>query len=388
VLKTKANQLTTHHPTVAEIDLQAYRDNIGKLKSLAGNSEFMAVIKTNAYGHGIERMGVEAVQAGAHRLGVTSVEEGALLREHGITVPIHLLSAVMPERAADIVAHKLTASISSKKLAAAISEEAVKQGRTAAVHLKIDTGLHRFGIQPQEAIPFLKEIYHLPGLCWEGIYTHFSSADEGEWDQTEHEFELFNNTVDQLKKHDFYFPVHHVGGSTITMERPDMHLDMVRPGIALFGYPPDARQNAIIDLKPVMTLKTQVLLVRELPPNMPIGYGGSYVTSGREKIAVIAIGHGDGYQRTFSNNGEMLINGNRVNIIGTISLDQTIVDVTHVPEVKEGDEVIIIGRQKGEEIHARQVAGWANTIVDEVLASLLERIKRVYIDPDDGRGVS
>ncbi|GAB3794447.1 alanine racemase [Virgibacillus kimchii] len=378
-MQIKANQLTTHHPTVAVIDLQAYRENIAKLKSLTKHSEFMAVIKTNAYGHGIVKMGFEAVQAGAHRLGVTSIEEGVLLRENGITVPIHLLSAVMPERAVDIVAHNLVASISSKKLATAISEEAVKQGRTAAVHLKIDTGLHRFGLHPQEAVSFCRDVYHLPGLLWEGIYTHFSSADEGEWDKTEKEFTLFKETVSKLKEHDFYFPVQHVGGSTITMEKPEMHLDMVRPGIALFGYPPDVRQNELIDLKPVMTLKTKVLLVRELPPNMPIGYGGSYITSGTEKIAVIAIGHGDGYQRTFSNNGEMLIGGKRANIIGTISLDQTMVDVTHVPDVQEGDEVIIIGRQNKDEIHAREVAGWAHTIVDEVLASLLERIKRIYI---------
>jgi alanine racemase len=379
VLKIKANQLTTHHPTVAVIDLQAYRENIRKLKSLAENSEFMAVIKTNAYGHGIVKMGLKAVDAGAQRLGVTSVEEGALLRENGVMVPIHILSAVMPERALDIVAHKLTASISSKKLAAAISAEAVKQGQSAPVHLKIDTGLHRFGLHPDEAVSFCAEVYKLPGLYWEGIYTHFSSADEGEWVKTENEFTLFKHTVSKLKAHEFYFPMQHVGGSTITIERPDMHLDMVRPGISLFGYPPDARQNALIDLQPVMTLKTQVLLLRELPANMPIGYGGSYITTNNEKIAVIPIGHGDGYQRTFSNNGEMLIGGKRVSIIGTISLDQTMVNVTHLPHIQAGDEVIIIGRQKEDEIHARDVAGWANSIVDEVLASLLERIKRVYV---------
>ena len=375
----KTNQLATHHPTVAVIDLQAYRNNIDKLKKLAGNSELMAVIKTDAYGHGIVKMGLEAVNAGAQRLGVTSVEEGMLLRENGIAVPIHLLSTVMPGRAVDIVTYGLTASISSQQLAAAISEEAVKQNKISAVHLKVNTGLHRFGIAPEEAVVFCEENYDLPGLYWEGIYTHFSSADEGNWDRTDEEFKLFCETASKLEDHEFNFPIQHVGGSTITIERPDMHLDMVRPGVALFGYPPDSRQNELIDLESVMTLKTQVLLLRELPANTAVGYGGNYVTSAAEKIAVIAIGHGDGYQRTFSNNGEMLIGGVRANIIGTISLDQTMVSVTHIPEVKEGDEVIIIGRQKGNEIHAREVAGWANSIVDEVLASLLERIKRVYV---------
>src|SRR5699024_10529894 len=162
------------------------------------------------------------------------------------------------------------------------------------------------------AIEFCQSCYELPGLQWDGIYTHFSSADEGEWEITEDQFALFMDTIKKLKKHGYHFPVRHAGGSTIAIERKDMHLDMVRPGIALFGYPPERRQDNMIPLKPVMSLRSRILHVRELPPGTPVGYGGSYVTKGHEKVAVIPIGHGDGYHRALSNNGQMLVHGKRV----------------------------------------------------------------------------
>ncbi|WP_245835792.1 alanine racemase [Virgibacillus ndiopensis] len=371
--------LTSHSPTVAEVDLKAFRCNVKMLKKHVKNSIFLAVVKTNAYGHGIVPIGCEAVNAGADRIGVTTVEEGALLRENGITVPIHILSSVIPKQAIDVVTYGLTASISSIQLAEHISKEATKQNRTIPVHLKIDTGLHRFGVDPASLFDFCKACYHLPGLYWEGIYTHFSCADEGDWVTTEQQFALFMNTVSALRKAGFDFSIHHVGGSTIAIEREDMHLDMVRPGVVLFGYPPALRQQDVVPLKSVMTLKSNLLHVQELPPNTAVGYGGKYVTTTTEKIAIVPIGLGDGYQRSLSNKGEMLVNGKRAKIVGTVSLDQTLLDVTPIPGVDVGDEVVIMGKQGDEEITAREIADWMNSIVDEVLASLTQRIRRVYV---------
>lgn len=371
--------VTSGSPTVAEVNLAAFNENVRTLKKATEGSMLLAVIKTNAYGHGTVPIGREAVNARADRLGVTTVEEGALLRKDGLTLPIHILSSILPEQAAEVVANKLTASISSIKIAHAINKEANKQREIVPVHLKLNTGLHRFGIDPDNSIEFCKSCYHLSNLEWEGIYTHFSSADEGDWETTEQQFLLFSNTVSKLKSKGFEFPIHHVGASTIAIERKDMHLDMVRSGVALFGYPPELHQLDLISLKPVMRLKSRILNVRELPPNTPIGYGGSYITALTEKIAVVPIGHGDGYRRVLSNKGEMLVKGKRAKIVGTISLDQTLIDVTHIPNVREGDEVVIIGCQGGEEILAREVAGWMDSIVDEVLSSLMERIRRVYI---------
>ncbi|ASK64390.1 alanine racemase [Virgibacillus phasianinus] len=371
--------LESHSPTVAEVDLTAFKENTQKLKKHVEKSMLLAVVKTNAYGHGIIPIGHEAVNAGADRLGVTTVEEGAMLRESGISAPIHILSSVIPEQAVDIVSYRLTASISSRKLARAISEEATKQGQHIPVHLKLDTGLHRFGVDPHDVVDFCNTCYHLQGLYWEGIYTHFSSADEGDWQLTEQQYTLFMETVIKLNKQGFNFPVRHVGGSTITIERKDMHLEMVRPGLALFGYHPVQRQQGIIKLKPVMKIKSQLLHVREIPANTPVGYGGSYVTSTKEKIAIVPIGHGDGYQRLLSNKGEMLVKGKRVKIVGTISLDQTLINVTGIPDISSGDEVILLGRQGDEEISARDIANWIHSVVDEVLASLMERVRREYV---------
>lgn len=369
----------SYHPTIAEININAFKENLTKLKQIAKNSNLLAVIKTDGYGHGIVPIGHAAVQAGADRLGITTVAEGALLRESGVKNPIQLLSAITPEQAEAVVANQLTASISSSQIAIAISNEAKKQGTTAAVHLKIDTGLHRFGVNPEQAVAVCRSCFSLPGLYWEGIYTHFSCADEGDWQTTNQQFHLFTTTVSDLDKHGFHFPLHHVAGSTITMKRKDWHLDMVRPGIALFGYHPDRRQQNILPLKPVLTLKSKILQVRELPPHTPVGYGGEYVTKTTEKIAVVPIGHGDGYQRILSNKGEMLVKGNRAGIVGTISLDQTLINVTGISDVNEGDEVVIIGEQGDDDIPAYEIADWMNSIVDEVLASLMERIPRVYI---------
>ncbi|GAB3061124.1 alanine racemase [Virgibacillus ainsalahensis] len=371
--------LSSYHPTTAEIDLRAFHENIRNMKQIVNKSMFMAVIKTNAYGHGIVPIGREAIKAGADRLGVTTVEEGALLRENGVDVPIHILSSITPEQAADIVNYELTVSISSQQLAKAISKVALDQHQTIPVHLKIDTGLHRFGFSPAEAIEFCEAYYSLPGLYWEGVYTHFSNADEGDWKMTEQQFTSFMNTVETLQTLGFSFSIRHVGGSTIAIERSDMHLEMVRPGIALFGYHPAQRQRKIIALKPVMELKSKLTQVRELPPNTPIGYGGSYVTKAHENIAIVPIGNGDGYSRLLSNKGEMLVKGKRAKIVGTISLDQTMIDVTNIPDVKQGDEVVLMGKQGSEEISAYEIADWMDSIVDEVVSSLTERIWRMYV---------
>ncbi len=339
----------------------------------------LAVVKTNAYGHGIVPISREAIRAGAEWLGVTTVEEGVLLRKSGITAPILLLSSITSEQVTDSVTYNLTASISTERFAYAISNEALMQNRIANVHLKLDTGLHRFGIGPHQVIDFCKSCYHLPGLNWEGIYTHFSSADEGDWVTTESQFNLFKNTVATLKQHGFIFPIRHVGGSTIAIERADMHLDMVRPGVALFGYHPALRQRKDMTLKRVMKLKSKLIHVRSLPPNTPVGYGGGYITTSTEKIAIVPIGHGDGYKRSLSTKGEMLVNGKRAKIVGTISLDQTLINVTTIPNASIGDEVVLIGTQGEEEISTREVAEWMDSIVDEVVASLMERIQRVYV---------
>lgn len=366
------------HPTVAKIDLTAFKENILAFQKRLGNAMLLAVVKTNAYGHGILEVSRAAVEAGVDRLGTTSVEEGILLRKNGIKLPIQLLSAILPEQVSDIVAFDLIASVSTECYAQALSKAAIEQNKVARVHLKIDTGLHRFGIEPAEAIEFCNSCYDLPRLEWEGIYTHFSSADDRDWVTTEKQFYLFMNTVSELNEAGFIFSIHHAGGSTIAIERADMYLDMVRPGIALFGYPPTLDQEKMITLKPVMKLTTKILQIKNIQANTPVGYGGNYRTKSPVIVALLPLGHGDGYKKALSNKGEVLVKGRRAKIVGTISLDQTIIDVSHIPNVNEGDEAVLIGSMGNEAITARDMAYWLDSIVDEVVSSLMPRITRTY----------
>ncbi|MFC2949627.1 alanine racemase [Virgibacillus sediminis] len=379
------SQHLTGSPTEAIVQLHKFRENVKKVKKHLNETWLMAVVKTNAYGHGAVQLSKEAVKAGADRLGVTSVAEGALLRQEGIQIPIHILGSIPAVQAEEAVKHDLIGSVSTIKQASALSKAAVRQKKWGYVHLKIDTGLHRFGVLPEEALAFLEECKGLPGLYWEGIYTHFSHADEGEWDRTERQFDTFIQTVHMLENKGWVFPVHHAGGSTITLERPDMHLDMVRPGISLLGYPPAPHRQSTLPLEPVMEVRTRILQIHELPPQTPIGYGGTYTCPSHRKIAVVPVGHGDGYARSLSNRGQMIVRGKRANIVGTISLDQTFLDITHIPGVVEGDKAVLIGRQDEEQIDAYDVAGWMDSITDEVLASLKERIPRIYTDLDTGK---
>lgn len=370
--------LSSRYPTVADVSLKTFRNNIKEVKSYARDVKILGVVKTNAYGHGLVEMSKAAIEAGVDRLGTTSVEEGKLLRDNGVNLPIQLLCSIIPEQAEDIVQYDLTASVSTEVFMHRLSEEAVKQEKDAFVHLKIDTGLHRFGVQPEEASKFCERCYHLPNIKWEGIYTHFSDADEGNWKKTEHQYFLFMQTINDLEAKGYSFPIHHVGGSTITIERPDMYLDMIRPGVLLYGYPPDKRQQDKIKVNPVLKLSTKILQIRTLKQGTPVGYGGSYVTKGEETLAVLPIGHGDGYQRALSNRAEVLVKGKRAEVVGTISLDQTIINITNIPNVEIGEEVVLIGEMGGDVITGQDVAGWMDSIVDEVLASLMDRIPRKY----------
>ncbi|HLR80927.1 MAG TPA: alanine racemase [Bacillota bacterium] len=374
-----ARSVGYEHPTIAEINRSSFRKNILEIKKITRPSLFMAVVKTNAYGHGLVAMGETAVSAGADRLGVSTVEEGRVLREENVDIPIHLLSAICPEQASAVVHYNLIPLVSSRDAVIALNEEAKRQEKEVRVHFKLDTGLHRFGCSPREALDFIQTYYHLPHITWEGIYTHFSHADEGDWSTTEKQFALFKQTVTSLEKRGYVFPIQHVGGSTIAMERADMHLDMVRPGVSLFGYYPHSRQKKRLPLRPVMTLKSQIIQLLFLSAGTAIGYGGHYVTKADEMIAVLPIGHGDGYQRRLSNKGEVLVNGRRAPIVGMISLDQTMINVTHLPDVQVGDEVILMGKTDAEEITADEIACWMGSIVDEVLSGLMERIPRKYI---------
>ena len=367
--------------TWAEVDLDAIAHNARQLKRHIGDrTALMAVVKANAYGHGAVPVARVALRSGATHLAVSRVEEGVQLRAGGITAPILVMGYAVPAQAADIVRHRLTPTVNTLELAQALSAAVAKQRtRPLAVHLKVDTGLGRFGVLPEEMLHFAQALVDLPAILLDGFYTHFCSADETDTSHTYNQFELYQRLAQQLEEAGIAIRLHHVANSAATLRFPKMHLDLVRCGIALYGLRPSPEVETVIPLRPAMTLKSRVARVRTLPACSGISYGRTYVTPTTMPVALVPVGYGDGYHRVLSNKGAVLIRGKRAPIVGRVCMDQFVVDVSGIPDVQRDDEVVILGRQAQEEITSDEIAAWAGTINYEVVTSILSRVPRVYL---------
>ena len=366
--------------TWAEIDLDAIRHNARLLKTSArGGCELMVAVKANAYGHGAIPVSRAALDAGASRLAVSRVEEGIELRQAGIDAPILLLGYTLPCESGAIVSWDLTPTVNSEAQARALSDAARAQGRALPIHVKVDTGMSRYGLLPNEVLEFVRFLGDLPGLMLEGLYTHFAVADLPDKSFTREQFDVFQDIVHALQMAGFFFPLKHVSNSAATIDLPEMALDMVRCGIALYGLRPSADVKPAVELHPALALKSRVARLRMLPAGASISYGRTYVTDAPKRVALIPVGYGDGYHRIISNRGAVLIRGKRAPILGRVCMDQFVVDVNHIPGVQMHDQVVLIGRQGQGRIPAEEVARWAETINYEVTTSLLTRLPRVYL---------
>ena len=310
------------------------------------------------------------------------LDEAIQLRELGVKVPILVLNYTDPVRAEEIIKYNITQTVFSHDLPEALSKAAIKMGKEARIHIKIDTGMTRVGFKPgYEAVKDVVEIYRLPGIVIEGLFSHFSSADEDEPGFTMMQYERFESIVNELNRIGIIIPVKHIANSAAVMRYPNLDLQMVRPGIILYGlYPSDQLKKTAIDLKPAMELKANVILVKDVEANVPVSYGRTYVTKRKTTIATLPIGYADGYSRLLSNKGRVLINGEYAPVIGSICMDQCMVDVTGIKQVvKTGDEAVLIGSQSGNSITAEEIANLTNTINYEVVCLIGKRIPRVYI---------
>jgi len=379
-------------PSWAEINLDAIEANVKNIKAFIGDKvELIAVVKANAYGHGVIPVAQVVLEAGASRLAVARVTEGIKLRQAGIKAPILVMNYISLAEVPLAVQHDLTPTLITLEQAKAFSHEATKAGKRLPVHIKVDTGMGRFGLLPEEVEGFVKEVASLPGLALEGLYTHFSVADETSQDSTLYtfkQFETFMDVAERLERAGFHFPLKHACNSAATIRFPQMHLQAVRVGIIIYGLRPSQEVEPPFPLTPALSLKSRVARVRTLPPGFPISYGRTYVTSRPTKVALVPVGYGDGYHRLASNRGFVLIRGVRVPIVGRICMDQFVVDVSEVDGVAVEDEVVLIGEQGGERIGAEEVARWVETINYEVVASLTSRIPRVYIKQGKITGIS
>jgi len=362
----------------ADIDLSALLHNFSLIQSYAGNKPIIAVVKADAYGHGAVPIAQCLVSEGASSLGVAHTQEAIALREAGIRVPI--LVFFDPDIDA-VFSYELTPVVFDYKIAAAISHEAERQGRKVRIHVKVDTGMGRLGLLGDAAAAIL-DIARLPALEIEGIMSHFADADLCDPTFAFHQIQQFRELKKTLAANGLTSPLFHIANSAAVMRRPEAHFDAVRPGLMLYGYSPledDKVATQSVDLQPVMSVSTRFVSIRTVPENTSISYGRTWTTKRSSIIGVLALGYADGFFRSFSNNGEVLVRGQRVPIVGRVCMDLTMVDLTDVDDVCEDDEVVLIGRQGKEIITAAQWAAHGGTIPYEILLALGSRARRIIV---------
>ncbi|MGM0602435.1 MAG: alanine racemase [Bacillota bacterium] len=369
-------------PAWLEINLDNYGHNIKLIKDLLYEDTLLtAVVKADAYGHGAVEISKKALESGADRLAVAILDEAEELRKSDLPdIPILILGWTPKEQYERVVKHNLIQTIYSYQNALALNEAAEKLGRKAKIHIKIDTGMSRIGIKPKQGLEFVKKVNGLSNLTVEGIYTHFSSADEADKEFTFQQFNLFKDLISKLEKNGINIPVKHVANSAATIDMPELQMDMVRAGIISYGLWPSKEVKRKIDLKAVMSLKSRLAHIKTVERGTPISYGRTYVTDKKSKIGTIPLGYADGYSRLLSSNFEIIVNGKRVPIIGRICMDQFMVDLSGINSVKKGDVVTLLGEDNGEIITADEMAEKLDTINYEIVSSFTKRLPRIYTE--------
>ncbi len=370
-----------------EISKSRIKNNLQTIRHLIGDQVLLApCVKANAYGHGIVEISRLVLEYGANWLCVDSIGEAEVLREGGILQPLLIMGYVQRSELPKIL--KLDSKIFLYNLhtAQALSGIAQKARRSASVHIKVDTGMSRQGIPTSEVIDFVNQVRKLPNLKVEGIATHFATADNPK-DKTHFQRQLasFRQIFEDLKKEEIHIPIFHCCNSAATLLYPEAHFDLVRPGLSIYGYYPsqavrDVCAQKNIKLLPALTLKTKITQIKEIPEGSCVSYGCTFVTERKTKIAILPIGYYDGLDRKLSNCGYALINGQKAKILGRVCMNMTIVDVTEIGDAAQEDEVVLIGRQGGEEISVEEMADLVGTINYEIITRLRESISRYYVD--------
>jgi Alr-MurF fusion protein len=369
-------------PTWLEIDLDVIRRNMHVLRQTIGRDrQLFAVVKANAYGHGATLVAPAALDGGADRLAVAAVNEAIELRQAGIQAPILVLGYVPAWQAEALLQYGLAATIYDVDVARELSGIAQAQNSVIEVHVKVDTGMHRLGLYPEEAPAFLRRLSSLPGLSVEGLYTHFSTADESNKDFSCQQLTTFTTLLDRLAEEGLRPPLVHSANSAATLSLPASHLNGVRCGISLYGLHPSAETPLPEGLRPALRWVARVAQVKELKPGDAVSYGNTYIAEAHRTVAVIPVGYADGFPRSPRHWGSVLIGGHHAPILGRVCMDQTIVDVTEISvageQVRQGDEVVLIGAQGNQSLSAEEVATRLGTINYEVVSRLMARIPRV-----------
>jgi alanine racemase len=366
-------------PTAAVVDLGAMGHNFREVTRRAEGRKVLAVVKAQAYGHGAVRVARHLLALGADMLGVALVEEGKELRDAGIEAPVLLMGPMFPEQAESAARFNLTPAVYSMPVALALSEAARKLGRKIAVHAKIDTGMGRIGVRPEDAPGFVAALHGLSGIEVTGLMTHFADADLRDKRFASEQMNRFEALLRELDARDVTVPLRHAANSAAVLDFRRALFTMVRPGLMLYGYNPLEQAAGGADLRPVLSLVTRIAFLKQVPAGVSISYGRTFVTKRESVIATLPVGYADGYSRGLSNKGEALVRGRRAPVAGRVCMDMCMIDVTDVPGVREGDEVVLLGSQSGERVLADEIAEKTGTIPYEVLCGIGSRVPRIYV---------
>ncbi|MBI3882233.1 MAG: alanine racemase [Verrucomicrobia bacterium] len=366
----------------AEVDLNALRENLAWLRHRVGPEvKILTVVKADAYGHGLKQIAAALMQSGTDIFGVANLAEAHAIRSVGRGWPILMLGACLPHEVETAVRDHVMPTISSVAEVAAFSATATRLGKLVDVHVKVDTGMGRLGAAPGEAGELIRKVIASPALRLAGLYTHFSSA-EDDRAFTAAQRHKFAALVAQLRRDGISVPLIHACNSAGVLHEPKSFSNLVRPGLLVYGIVPRSRRRAAValqrTLRPALTWKCRVSLVKKIAKGTPLSYGHTFVAPGPMRVATITAGYGDGYLRAGSNRAEVLIHGRRCRVLGRVTMDQMLVDVSRVAAVKAGDEVVLIGRHRAREITAHDLADWFGTIPWEVLTAITYRVPRIY----------
>ena len=367
-------------PAYLEIDLDAVAFNVRNIKKKLGQGvELMVIVKADGYGHGAYPVACVVLENGADSLGVAILEEGVQLRDKRIKAPIANLYPEPHQRAKKIVEYDLEQVVTDLKLVKNLSQEALKQNKSCNVYIEIDTGLGRYGVLPEDTRALAKKIKTLPNIRLKGVLSQFSTADARKKDFAFKQLKVFKDTLDELKAHSNHIPITSIANSGAVLDIPASYFNQVRVGHLLYGLYPSSETSESIRVKPAMRLKSKVVFIKEVGKGTPISYGKTYVARKKTKIATIPLGYADGYSRLLSNKGEVLIRGKRAKVVGRVCMDAFMVDVSHIPHVKVGDEVVVMGKQGKDQITAHDLGRWTNTFAYEIMTRMGKRLPIVYV---------
>ena len=370
--------------TWAEIDLDAIAFNLGQFRAQIGEGvSIYAVVKANAYGHGALPVAQAALQAGAERVAVHRLVEALELRQGGIAAPLLIMGYTPPDGALAVVRNRLTPSVISLEFARQLAQHARSQGVEVPVHIKVDTGMSRYGILPAAVVGFAAELSRLPGILLEGIFTHFATADWLDQRFTLQQLDVFKHVLADLHKAGIEIPLVHAANSAALVARPEAHFNAVRPGISLYGLPASNEWRTPFELRPALAFKSRLSRVFDLPTGSAVSYGRTFIAPRPMRAALVPAGYGDGFPRSLSNRGVVLVGGRRAPVIGRVCMDQFVIDVSEIPGVQPDEEVVLIGKQGDEVITAQDVADLAGTIQNEIVTGLSARVVRVYLPKKD-----